>query len=391
MLKAITNNPYRVLGVLSNSPLKDRVGNQNRLAAFAKVGRDVSFPNDFASIIPEKPIRTSESISSANVALNLDKNQLKHALIWFINGSPIDDIALKHIQAGNMDKARELFEKKETFSSLINVGVLNLISGNYTLGFSNIFMVIHNNEHRSALLKALGIENLTMTEEEIAAMFIEDMLKEIPATTLLSAASNPNDKALISTTALDEPISVINAAVAAAKSVNSKDADANLQAGTKLMNSTKSALKQVNDIAGATSPQYQMAADNVAKAVLQCGINYYNNAPDSDVESPRKAMVLQAYSLQIAVGQLTKQRCKENHDILKKAVDNMPPAEVAIEARKVKDELRKFCSLPDKIEYSINLLNAPSLCFKLSSQSLVQPMLSIFLSLPRLSVMPCTT
>lgn len=358
MLKAITNNPYRVLGVLSNSPLKDRVGNQNRLAAFAKVGKDVSFQNDFASIIPEKPIRTSESISSANVALNLDKNQLKHALVWFINGSPIDDIALKHIQAGNMDKARELFEKKETFSSLINIGILNLISGNYTFGFSNIFMLIHNNEHRSDLLKALGIENLTMTEDEIAAMFIEEMLKEIPASILLSAASNPNDKALIRTTALDEPISAINAAVATAKSANSKDADANLQAGTKLMNSTKSALKQVNDIAGATSPQYQMAADNVAKTVLQCGINYYNNAPDSDVESPRKAMALQAYALQIAVGQLTKQRCKENHDILKKDVDNMPPAEVAIEARKVKDELRKFCSLPDKIEYSINLLNA---------------------------------
>lgn len=358
MLKAITNNPYRVLGVLSSSPLKDRVGNQNRLAAFAKVGKDVSFPNDFTSIIPEKPVRTSESISSANVALNLDKDQLKHALVWFINGSPIDDIALKHIQTGNVDKARELFEKKETFSSLINVGVLNLISGNYTLGFSNIFMVIHNNEHRFALLKALGIENLTMTEDEIAAMFIEEMLKEIPASTLLSAASNPNDKALITTTALDEPISTINIAVAAAKSVNSKDSEANLQAGTKLMNSTKSALKQVKDIAGATSSQYQMAADNVAKAVLQCGINYYNNAPGSDVESPRKAMVLQAYALQIAVGQLTKQRCKENHDILKKAVDNMPPAEVAIEARRVKDELRKFCTLPNKIEYSINLLNA---------------------------------
>lgn len=358
MLRIISQNPYRVLGVLSNSPLRERVGNQNRLAAFAKVGKEVSFPNDFAPIIPDKPVRTSDSISSANVALNLDKDQLKHALVWFINGSPIDDIAIKHIQAGNLDKARELLEKKETFSSLINVGVLNLISGNYNSGFSNISMVIHNNEHRSALLKALGIENLTMTEDEIAAMFIEEMLSEVPASTLLAAASNPNDKALIGKTALDEPISAINAAVAAAKSVNSKDADANLQAGTKLMNSTKATLKQVKDIAGATSPQYQMVADNVAKAVLQCGINYYNNAPDSDVESPRKAMVLQAYALKIAVGQLTKQRCKENHDILKKAVDNMPPAEVAIEARKVKDELRKFCSLPDKIEYSINLLNA---------------------------------
>jgi hypothetical protein len=344
--------------VLSNSPLRERVGNQNRLAAFAKIGKEVSFPNDFATIIPEKPVRTSDSISSANVALNLDKDQLKHALVWFINGSPIDDMAIKYIQAGNTDKARELFEKKETFSSLINVGVLNLISGNYASGFVNISMVIHNNEHRSSLLKALGIENLTMTEDEIATTFIEEMLKEVPASTLLSAASNPNDKALIGKTALDEPISAINAAISAAKSVNSKDADANLKAGTKLMNSTKKLLKQVKDIAGANSPQYQMVADNVAKAILQCGINYYNNAPDSDVESPRKAMVLQAYALKIAVGQLTKQRCQENHDILKKAVDNMPPAEVAIETRQVKEELRKFCNLPDKIEYSINLLNA---------------------------------
>lgn len=358
MLNCIVSNPYRVLGVLSNSPLRERVGNQNRLAAFAKVGKEISFPNDFAPIIPEKPVRNSDSISSANFALNLDKDQLKHALVWFVNGSPIDDIAIRHIQAGNLDKARELFEKKETFSSLINVGVLNLISGNYTSGFSNISMVIHNNEYRSAFLKALGIEKLTMTEDEIAAMFIEEMLREIPASTLLSAASNPNDKALIEKAALDEPISIINAAIAAAKSVNSKDADANLQAGTKLMNSTKAALKKVKEIAGATSPQYQMVADNVAKVVLQCGINYYNNALDSDVESPRKAMVLQSYALSIAVGQLAKQRCQENHDILKQAVDNMPPAEVATEVRKVKDELRKFCNLPDKIEYSINLLNA---------------------------------
>ena len=357
MLKAITNNPYRVLGVLSNSPLKERVGNQNRLAAFAKVGKEVSFSNDFATIIPEKPARTSDSISSANVALNLDKDQLKHALVWFINGSPIDEIAIKHIQAGNLYKARELFEKKETFSSLINVGVLNLISGNYTSGFSNIFMVIHNNEHRLALLKALGIENITMTEDEIAAMFIEKMLSEVPVSTLLAAASNPNDKAIIGKTALDEPISLINSAIATAKSADSKNSKASLEAGTKLMNSTKKALKQVKDIAGASSPQYQMVADNLAKQILQCGINYYNNASDDDVEAPRKAMVLQKYALDIAVGQLTKDRCWENYKIIKEAVDNMPPAEVAIETRKVKDELRKFCVLPDKISYSITLLN----------------------------------
>lgn len=135
------------------------------------------------------------------------------------------------------------------------------------------------------------------------------------------------------------------------------DALASLIAGTKLMNSTQTSLKTVRDIAGTSSQQYQVVADNLAKQILQCGINYYNNAPDSDVESPRKAMVLQSYALSIAVGQLTKDRCKENCDILKQAVDNMPPAEVAIEVRMVKEELRKFCQLPDKISHSVTLLN----------------------------------
>lgn len=357
MLKAITNNPYRVLGVLSNSPLKDRVGNQNRLAAFAKVGKEVSFPNDFASVITEKPQRSAENISAANTALNLDKDQLKNALFWFIIGSPIDEIAIKHLQSGNKDKARELFEKKETFSSLLNTGVIQLIEGNYTSGFSNISTLIHNANYRSEMLNALGLSKLTMTEDEIASMFIGELLKEIPASTLLSAASNPNDKAIIGKIALEEPLSLINSAIATAKATDSKNSKASLDAGSKLMNSTKNALKQVKDITGAKSSQYQMVADNLAKQILQCGINYYNNAPDEDVEAPRKAMVLQKYALDIAVGQLTKDRCKENYKIIKEAVDNMPPVEVALETRKVKDELRKFCALPDKISYSITLLN----------------------------------
>ena len=356
-LKLIYNNPYRVLGVLSNSPLRERVGNQNRLSAFAKVGKEVAFSNDFASILTDKPVRTPESISAANTAINLDKDQLKYALFWFISGSPMDGIALKHLQAGNRDKAVEIFHKKESYSSLINTGVLAFIDGDNAIGFSNISKVVHNSTYRSELLQALGLTNIQLSEDELAELVIAELLKEIPASKLLSACNNITDRAIISKSALDEPISAINLAISVAKNADSKNPEASLAAGTKLMNTTKAPLKAVKDIAGASSPQYQMVADNVAKQVLQCGINYYNNAPDSDVESPRKAMVLQSYALSIAVGQLTKDRCKENYDILKQIVDNMPPAEVAVEARKVKEELRKFCELPDKISHSVTLLN----------------------------------
>lgn len=356
-LKLIYNNPYRILGVLSNSPLRERVGNQNRLSAFAKVGKEVAFPNDFTSILTDKPTRTPESISAANTAINLDKDQLKYSLFWFISGSPMDGIALKHLQAGNRDKAVEIFQKKESYSSLINTGVLAFIDGDNATGFSNISKVVHNSTYRSELLQALGLTNIQLSEDELAELVIAELLKEIPASKLLSACNNITDRAIISESALNEPISAINLSISVAKNADSKNPEASLAAGTKLMNTTKAPLKAVKDIAGASSPQYQMVADNVAKQVLQCGINYYNNAPDTDVESPRKAMVLQSYALSIAVGQLTKDRCKENYDILKQVVDNMPPAEVAVEARKVKEELRKFCGLPDKISHSVTLLN----------------------------------
>ena len=357
MIKLIKHNPYRTLGVLSNTPLRERIANQNKLNAFAKIGKSVIFPYDFDGIIEEVPLRTPENIAAAITAINLDSYQLKHSLFWFINASPIDGVALKYLQSKDIIKAKELFQKRESFSSLINLGVLAFIEGNFAEGYANISKVIHNESYRVDLLETLGLQNITLSENEIAEMFIADLLTEIPATKLLSAVNNSSDKAIISEKAVNEPIAEINAAISAAKSVNSKDANANLTAGTVLMNSTKTALKQVRDIVGVTSTKYQMVADNLAKQILQCGINYYNNASDDDVESPRKAMPLQAYALQIAIGQLTKDRCQENYDILKKAVDDMPPAEVAIETRKVKEELRRFCQQPDKISHSITLLN----------------------------------
>ena len=235
MIKLIKHNPYRTLGVLSNTPLRERIANQNKLNAFAKIGKSVIFLYDFDGIIEEVPLRTPENIAAAITAINLDSNQLKHSLFWFINASPIDGIALKYLQSKDIIKAKELFQKRESFSSLINLGVLAFIEGNFAEGYANISKVIHNESYRTDLLETLSLQNITLSENEIAEMFIADLLTEIPATKLLSAVNNPSDKEIISEKAVNEPIAEINTAISAAKSVNSKDANANLTAGTVLM------------------------------------------------------------------------------------------------------------------------------------------------------------
>lgn len=97
-----------------------------------------------------------------------------------------------------------------------------------------------------------------------------------------------------------------------------------------------------------------MVADKLGLEILQCGIDYFNDSEELD--AAQKAMSLQKYAKSIVVGQMAKDRCKENVDILQKIIDNLPPSEVFAEDRAIREELRKYCSLPDKICHAITLL-----------------------------------
>ena len=83
--------------------------------------------------------------------------------------------------------------------------------------------------------------------------------------------------------------------------------------------------------------QYQMIADKLGLEILQCGIDYFNDSKERD--AARKAMSLQKYAKSIVVGQMAKDRCKENVDILQEIIDNLPPSEVFTEDRVIHEEL----------------------------------------------------
>ena len=118
-MNVIENNPYRQLGIYSNSPVKERVANSNRLKAFLKVGKQVDFPLDLTQyLLPI--IRTSESVAQAEACLALPNEQLKYAQFWFVKATPLDDIAFNHLFAGNMEGAVEIWSKRDNASSLQN-------------------------------------------------------------------------------------------------------------------------------------------------------------------------------------------------------------------------------------------------------------------------------
>lgn len=87
-MNILQNNPYRLLGVYSNSPAKERLANHNRMKAFLKVGKPVSFPLDLPSYLGLIN-RTDASVADAEAKLTLPKDQILYAQFWFIKATPV--------------------------------------------------------------------------------------------------------------------------------------------------------------------------------------------------------------------------------------------------------------------------------------------------------------
>ena len=131
MISEITYNPYRILGVYSNSSNEEQVSNTKKLLAFLKINKSFSFPLDLPHLLP--PItRTEEMINEARAKLSRPEDRAKYALFWFIKRTSFDEIAFNHLIAGDVKKAKEIWTKVPTMSALQNLFVLELICADIT-------------------------------------------------------------------------------------------------------------------------------------------------------------------------------------------------------------------------------------------------------------------
>ena len=348
----ITNNPYRYLGVYSNSPTKERVANKGKMNAFLKVGKPVSFPLDIPALLPTIE-RTVETVAHAESELTLPMDQIRFAQFWWMNTTPLDKIAFNHLTSGNIEMAKTIWEKKNNVSSLQNRFVLSVINNdlNEAIKYAESLYTGFSDEFVSSVVG----DNMAVSTP-LWQMLIDSLVNEkIDILPFMDVIENEEWKNYISEKTILPLIDALTHAIDSAKSSRGEGPASRLKAGQKLMSSTKSTLTQLRKCLKKSDIRYQTIVDKLATEILQCGIDYYNDSDDDDCAT--KAMKLQKYALTIAVGNMTKQRCKENVDILQKVIDNLPPTEVFAEDKAIREELRKYRLLPDKIVHAVTLLN----------------------------------
>lgn len=352
-MEIINNNPYRLLGVYSTSSQREVVANQGKMKAFLKVGKQVSFPLDLNGVLPDI-LRSEESVADAISKLSLPTEQLKYAQFWFSKCTQIDEIACGKLTNGDMDGAIEIWNKKVTASSLQNLLVCTLIKNQLrnAIGYAQTLYSSYGNE----FVKMILGENALATSENLAHDFLNAICEEYKPSQFLEYITDTEWKEYVGSKSTKPIIDRLISAIDICKSSKGKSPTARLNAGKKLMNDTKTDLTQLKGFVSPNDLQYQMIADKLGLEILQCGIDYYNHSDEAD--AAHKAMTLQKYAQSVVVGKMAKDRCKENVDILTKIIAELPPLQVFSEDRAIKEELRKFTELPDKIICSLNLLNA---------------------------------
>ena len=352
MLEIIKNNPFRTLGVCSNAPLREMVANKNKMSAFLKVDKRPSFPTDLDALLGEFN-RTAEAVAEAYSQLSIPTSKLHAAQFWLIRQNALDDMGIKQLGIGQVDRAIETWRKKEDMSSLQDLAICHLIRDdirNASICLSKLY-----DSHRQEFLSAIGVNNTDISQ--LVEGYITEIMSAQPNIDIKTLTNNECSETWNQTaqSKIATPlIRQLTDAVAKAKTSRGQGPMARLQAGKVLNKEAKMPLFKLRKLLGTKDPQTISISDKVSNEILSCSIDYYNDTPGTT--GAEEAMKLQKMASQLALGAMTKQRCSENGETLQEVIDSLPPREVASMDERIVIALRKYCNLPDLIVHAVKLI-----------------------------------
>ena len=331
-----SQNPYRVIGVPSNSGIKIIQKNLSKLKAFSKLGKDLEFDFDFSFLNLDKIDRSSVVISKVESKILLDENKLKYGLFWFQDITSYDSIALAKLVKGDTDKALEIWDKAmksgevsvKNFSAFNNASSLLLL---LQLDESKKDQFKNNNSSINKLKEALGQKikliksdffpeyclslgiksdiNVPAIQSFLADKILEILNQNFSNKQLLEVVNDLDESfsELINSNLVKEPISNIkeqfNLAVLELKN-NVKDG---LLIGKTLIKNTVTDLRYLKQTLGENHYQYESLADKVSNQIIQCGILYFNETGED-----QSYLNSYKYALSIAPNEKTKTRAKDS-------------------------------------------------------------------------------
>lgn len=321
----IKNNPYRVLGVVTNGSSATLVSHNCQMKAYASIGKSISFPHDLDVAFGEKPLRQPSALTSAMAALSTPEGRLRHAMFWFMNMTATDAKALTVLaQTGSAMKARLIWEKGEQgMSSVQNQLMCNLLMDPraYAKAIQDAYYLYTKFGSEFITTVSGGIN--IIDSDQLMSLFMAEIVKlsgrdivwwnkAVERCNHISIANLwMESKATSLITKLQE---ILNAA----RSSECKTPQSHYDIAHHLMHQAEPFLKELKTLTNKHHfllSRYTAIADTLCEFILDEEISYYNRSGWSPGKKVRVQPLLR-FCYRYAAAVRFKNRCKENINIV---------------------------------------------------------------------------
>lgn len=368
-MKLIQDNPYRIAGILANASEREVVRQKSKISKSAGIGRQVDSELDFPFM--NTVDRTElNSVNKAFSGIEQNQDKVSHSLFWFIKANTFDETAINYLINGDKEKALEIWDKvtngkevtSKNFSCFNNIGTLKLLSESQQEikeGLEAKIKLIESPSF-SDFVHTVADQTYTIDNQKQAEKFVDDVLKQFKGkysssdTLKLFSNCNGTTQKYLSQKFTEEPLHKIESQIESTKNKRKTNKSGAYELGLKLFVNCKDDLATLKSLLGTSDLKYKMIADNLAKEVMQCGIDYFQEWKESKNPS-EEGLKLLKYAQSIAIGSQTKERIKENIEGMQEWAETAP---IKDDLNFITNKLKNFQNAVDSIENAKSLISS---------------------------------
>ena len=321
----IKNNPYRMLGVVTNDSSATLMSHNSQMKAYASIGKPISFPYDLNMAFGEMPQRQPSALASAVAALSTPESRLRHAMFWFMNITATDAKALTVLaQTGNVMEARRIWEKGEQdMSSVQNQLMCCLIMDPraYAKAIQDAFLLYttFGNEFITTVSGGINV----ITSDQLMPLFMAEIVKVSEKGLFYwnKAVERCNHSTITDLWVESKATSLITKLqemLNAARSSECKTPQNHYDIALHLMRQAESSLKELKALTNKHPfllSRYTTIADTLCEFILDEEITFYNRSVWS-YGKDKRVLPLQRFCYRYAAAVRFKNRCIENINIV---------------------------------------------------------------------------
>lgn len=356
----ILQNPYRLLGVFANDPLRVRIANTAKIRAFSKIGKEISFETDADGLLG-KLQRTSESVEQANVLLFDNTRKAKFALFWFHKNNTIDDTTISHINLNTYLRFIIPDSDNNIYSDYINNAVLFLIGENFELAAKNYCKFIEYGSFLSSYKERIGLTQKEVDNKAVVRILILSLLEAYPEiewwSLFLKNLVRPTVKRYVKSIFELQAIEHIKKSIAS-YSNSDRSSSSYVTSAHNLRRDTASDIRLLCPVEEGKQPsaEAQLVLDRLAEELLQESKNFYTAEKKINELSVYTTLQMVNFVMTLTHGSSIIDKASKFKTSLEKDIENLPPVSIQQDITIIKQHINSFCAKSDDIHWSLQLI-----------------------------------